>query len=36
MDRRLAERNLRAGLVAAGLALLAFGLSFFIATIYIT
>jgi hypothetical protein len=36
MDRTLAERNLRAGLVAAGLALLFFGLSFFIAVIYIT
>jgi hypothetical protein len=36
MDRRLAERNLTAGLLAAGLALLCFGLSFFLAVIYIT
>jgi hypothetical protein len=36
MDRTLAERNVRSGLVAAGLALALFGLSFFIAVIYIT
>jgi hypothetical protein len=36
MDRRLAERNLRSGLIAAGLGLLCFGLSFFLAVIYIT
>jgi len=30
MDRRLAQRNLTAGLLAAGLALLFFGLSFFV------
>jgi hypothetical protein len=36
MDRRLAQRNVSAGLVAAGIALLAFGLAFFFAVIYIT
>jgi hypothetical protein len=36
LDRRLAQRNMTAGLLAAGLALLFFGLSFFIAVIYIT
>jgi hypothetical protein len=36
MDRKLAERNLTAGLLAAGLALLCFGLSFFLAVFYIT
>lgn len=36
MDRRLAQRNLTAGLLAASLALLCFGLSFFVAVLYIT
>ena len=36
MDRRLAQRNLSMGLLAAGLALLFFGLSFFLAVLYIT
>jgi hypothetical protein len=36
MDRRLAESNLIAGLLAAGLALAFFGLSFFLALVYIT
>jgi len=36
MDRRLAQRNLTAGLVVGGIALLFFGLSFFIAVLYIT
>jgi hypothetical protein len=36
MDRFLAQRNLKAGLIAAGLALLFFGLSFFVAVIYTT
>jgi hypothetical protein len=35
MDRRLAQRNLKAGLLAGGLALGVFGLAFFIAVIYI-
>ena len=35
MDRRLAQRNLRAGLVAGALALGVFGLAFFVAIIYI-
>ena len=35
MDRRLAQRNLTSGLVAAGLALFFFGLSFLIAVLYI-
>jgi hypothetical protein len=36
MDRLSAQRNLTGGLLAAGLALLFFGLAFFIAVIYIT
>ena len=36
MDRRLAQRNLTAGLLAAGLALFFFGLSFFITVIYLS
>jgi hypothetical protein len=36
VDRRLAQRNLSMGLLAAGLALLFFGLSFFLAVLYIT
>jgi hypothetical protein len=36
MDRRLAERNVTAGLLAAGLALFFFGLTFFVAIIYTT
>jgi hypothetical protein len=36
VDRRLAQRNLTTGLLVAGLALLCFGLSFFIAVLYIT
>jgi hypothetical protein len=35
VDRRLAQRNLTAGLLAAGLALFFFGLSFFITVIYL-
>ena len=36
MDRRLAQRNLIGGLLAGGLALLAFGLAFAFAVVYIT
>ena len=36
MDRRLARRNVTAGLLAAGLALLVFGLTFFIAIVYVS
>ena len=36
MDRRLAQRNLTAGLLAGGIAVLAFGLAFFFAVLYIT
>jgi hypothetical protein len=36
MDRRLAQRNLIAGLLSGGLALAAFGLAFFLTVIYIT
>jgi hypothetical protein len=36
MDRRLAQRNLTAGLLAGAIALIAFGLAFFLAVIYIT
>ena len=36
MDRRLAQRNLISGLVMAGLALLMFGLAFFVTVVYIT
>jgi len=35
VDRRLAQRNATAGLLAAGLALLVFGLSFFLAILYL-
>lgn len=35
MDRKLAQRNLTAGLIAAGIALLAFGVAFFFTVIYI-
>ena len=34
MDRRTAQRNLVTGMVVAGMALLAFGLAFFIAVLY--
>jgi hypothetical protein len=36
MDRRLAERNVSASLLAAAIALEAFGFAFFFAVIYIT
>jgi hypothetical protein len=36
MDRRLAQRNLIAGFLAGGLALLAFGFAFFLTVLYIT
>ena len=36
MDRRLAQRNVTAGLLAAGLALLFFGLSFFVTVFYLS
>jgi hypothetical protein len=36
VDRRLARRNLTAGLLAAGLAFLVFGLTFFVAIIYVS
>ena len=36
MDRRLAQRNLTAGLLAAGVALLFFGLCFFVTVIYLS
>ena len=35
MDRRLAQRNLRSGLLAASIALLALALTFFVAILYI-
>jgi hypothetical protein len=35
MDRRLAERNLTGGLLAASLAIGIFGLAFFAAVLYI-
>jgi len=35
VDRRLAQRTLIAGFVAAGIALLMFGLAFFVAVFYI-
>jgi hypothetical protein len=35
MDRLRANRNIRAGLGAAGLALFIFGLTFYVAIIYI-
>jgi len=36
MDRNLARRNLRTGLVMAGVAIVFFGLSFLFAQAYIT
>jgi hypothetical protein len=36
VDRRSAQRNVTSGLLAAGLGLLFFGLTFFIAVIYIS
>jgi hypothetical protein len=36
MDRRLAQRNLTVGLLAAGWALFFFGLSFFVTVFYLT
>jgi hypothetical protein len=36
VDRRLAQRNLTTGLAAASLALLCFGLAFFVAILYVT
>jgi len=36
MDRSLAQRNLTVGLLAAGLALLFFGLSFFVTVFYLS
>jgi hypothetical protein len=36
VDRRLAQRNLTAGLLAGGLALFFFGLTFFVAVVYTT
>jgi hypothetical protein len=35
VDRRLAHRNLKAGLLATGLAILFFGLSFFVSIFYL-
>jgi len=35
MDRSLAQRNLTAGLLAAGLALVFFGLSFLVTVFYL-
>jgi hypothetical protein len=35
VDRRLAQRNINRGLVAAGIALAIFGLTFFVAIVYI-
>jgi hypothetical protein len=35
MDRRLADRNVRSGLVAAGIAVGVFALAFVVATFYI-
>jgi uncharacterized membrane protein len=35
MDRELAQWNIRAGLVFAGIAIAIFGLSFFLAILYI-
>jgi len=35
MDRRLAGKNVRSGLIAAAVALLMFGLSFLAAAVYV-
>ena len=34
MDRRLANKNLRTGLIAGAIALLVFGAAFFVAAVY--
>ena len=36
MDRKLARRNIVAGLVAAGIALVIFGLTFLAASLYLS
>ncbi len=36
MDRRLARRNIRTGLIVGALSLLVFGLSFLAAAIYVS
>jgi hypothetical protein len=36
MDRRLANKNMRSGLIAAAVALFMFGMSFLAAAIYIS
>ena len=35
MDRKLARKNLATGLVAAGLSVMIFGLTFLVATLYL-
>jgi hypothetical protein len=36
MDRRIARRNIRSGLIAAAIALFMFGMSFVAAAIYVS
>jgi hypothetical protein len=36
VDRKLARRNIAAGLIAAGVALVMFGLTFLAASLYLT
>ena len=36
MDRRIARRNIRSGLIAAAVALFMFGMSFLAAAIYVS
>lgn len=35
MDRKLARKNIRSGLIAAGVALILFGITFLAAAIYV-
>ena len=36
MDRRLARKNLRSGLIAAAISLIMFGMTFVAAAVYVT
>lgn len=36
MDRRLAQKNLRAGIIIAGICMFMFGLTFVVAALYIS
>jgi hypothetical protein len=36
MDRRLAKKNIRAGLIVAGICMFMFGLTFIVAAVYVS